>query len=362
MPKGGSGLINNGGPVLFHGGAVGWFELNSQQYHFKSLTFASCATGILARHMFIGESIEGMGSFFMTDSVAARTGVTLVNTATSPQSSWGTCEWTTARSRRRPRQPGKSCSGADEAWGRQARDQPAGVPGRDGAGAYYRFAPPTYAEYGTDQVVNAIIDRSAAAAGDEVLFFPYGIYLVADTPAASSPTQPAPVPMVRVGDEGDVGVAQFSDMLFTVADVLPGCTLLEVNMAGANPGDVGFWNTHFRVRGANDSQAAAKCARSEPGRLQGGLHQQLVGLRQGAHSPHLAPSPWTTTTLLASDPDFSWCSSNLQPPPRPTGQCRMSAYQLVTGSADLRLYAGGFHIAEVGFSDYKRRTWDLLIY
>lgn len=31
--------------------------------------------------------------------------------------------------------------------------------------------------------------------------------------------------MVRVGNAGDVGVAQISDMLFTVADVLQGCKL-----------------------------------------------------------------------------------------------------------------------------------------
>lgn len=32
----------------------------------------------------------------------------------------------------------------------------------------------------------------------------------------------APVPMVKVGNRGDRGMAHFSDMLFTVADVLQG--------------------------------------------------------------------------------------------------------------------------------------------
>lgn len=32
----------------------------------------------------------------------------------------------------------------------------------------------------------------------------------------------APVPIVRVGNAGDVGVAQFSNILFTVADVIQG--------------------------------------------------------------------------------------------------------------------------------------------
>ena len=56
--------------------------------------------------------------------------------------------------------------------------------------------------------------------------------------------------MLQVGSPGQTGVAQISDMLFTVADVLPGCILVQVNMAGTSPGDVGFWNSHFRVGGA----------------------------------------------------------------------------------------------------------------
>ncbi len=65
--------------------------------------------------------------------------------------------------------------------------------------------------------------------------------------------------MVKVGNPGDVGVAQFSDMLFTVAEVLPGATLVEVNMAGTNPGDVGFWNSHFRIGGAAGSTVQTSC-------------------------------------------------------------------------------------------------------
>jgi hypothetical protein len=38
-----------------------------------------------------------------------------------------------------------------------------------------------------------------------------------------------------------------------------GCTLLEVNIAGSNPGDVGFWNTHFRVGGAAGSKVETNC-------------------------------------------------------------------------------------------------------
>jgi len=99
---------------------------------------------------------------------------------------------------------------------------------------------PVYGDGTTDDTenLNAIIQQFA---GCKILFFPSGTYLVSDTlffPSGSivvgeawsaisaigskfqDPTTPAV--MVRVGIQGDVGVAQFSDILFTVADVLPG--------------------------------------------------------------------------------------------------------------------------------------------
>jgi glucan 1,3-beta-glucosidase len=137
--------------------------------------------------------------------------------------------------------------------------------------------PPTYSQYSVSQFINvksvsglpvygdgksddtqnlnAIISQYASS---KILFFPQGTYIVTNTitfPAGSRVVGEAwsaisalgsnfynpesPVPMILVGNPGDIGIAQFSDMLFTVADVLQGCTLLEVNVAGTNQGDVG---------------------------------------------------------------------------------------------------------------------------
>ena len=124
----------------------------------------------------------------------------------------------------------------------------------------------------------------------EVIYFPAGTYIVSITitiPPGSRiagdayasyfsaignifSDASAPIPLVQLGKPGDVGVGQISDMMFTVADVLSGCKLvcssssrslekgdttlmlsqLEVNMAAAQPGDVGTWNHHMRVGGA----------------------------------------------------------------------------------------------------------------
>lgn len=165
------------------------------------------------------------------------------------------------------------------------------------SGAFHNAKEPTFAEYDISQVVNVknvcglpvkgdgttddtanlqkIIDK---AAGKKVVFFPHGTYLVSDTihvPPGSkffgeawseiSATgdkfrdAKSPRAMVQVGKSGDVGVAQFVDMLFTVADILPGCKLVEVNMAGTQPGDVGFFNSHFRIGGARGSKVHTHC-------------------------------------------------------------------------------------------------------
>jgi glucan 1,3-beta-glucosidase len=127
------------------------------------------------------------------------------------------------------------------------------------------MAPPTYYQYALDQFINIKSVEGFPVYGDgvtddteninailstyancKIVFFPQGTYLVTNTifvPSGSrivgevwsaisavggnfyNPT--SPVPMVQVGNPGDIGVAQFTDMLFTVADVLQGCQLVS---------------------------------------------------------------------------------------------------------------------------------------
>ncbi|KAI9374056.1 pectate lyase superfamily protein-domain-containing protein [Aspergillus egyptiacus] len=163
---------------------------------------------------------------------------------------------------------------------------------------YFTKSPPTYQEYSVDQVLNIknvqgrpvygdgatddtknINDILAETTNCKVIYFPAGTYMVTDTifvpagrrivgdPYASIISgvgikfqDPAAVrPMAKFGYPGDVGVAQVSDMLFTVGDILPGCKIVEVNIAGSTPGDVGFWNTHIRIGGAVGSKVQSQC-------------------------------------------------------------------------------------------------------
>lgn len=164
-------------------------------------------------------------------------------------------------------------------------------------GFYQTVIPPTYAEYDVSQVLNVkdinghpvagdgVTDDTAslqailnAAAGKQLLYFPHGIYLLSDTllippgsrlvgesftefSATGNKFKDAknPTPMVKVGSSRDVGVAQMTDFVFTIADILPGTVMLEVNMAGDKPGNVGFFNCHFRVGGARGSKVETSC-------------------------------------------------------------------------------------------------------
>ncbi|KAK0657883.1 pectate lyase superfamily protein-domain-containing protein [Cercophora newfieldiana] len=172
--------------------------------------------------------------------------------------------------------------------------------------SYPTIPPPTYAEYTLSQIINikdvsshpvkgdgvtddtaniqAILtsysqSNTSTSAKDTAFYFPHGIYILTDTlylppgtrmigealtqlSASGEKFMDADKPraMMQVGKPGEVGVAQLSDFVFTVADILPGVVSVEVNMRGEKVGDVGIWNCHFRVGGARGSKTRTACA------------------------------------------------------------------------------------------------------
>jgi glucan 1,3-beta-glucosidase len=197
-------------------------------------------------------------------------------------------------------------------------------------GFYYTVPPPTYEEFSVSQVVSVKGVSSYPAAGDgttddtaslqaiinesvdKVIYFPHGIYILTDTfliPAGSwlygeawtrlsaseskFANAKSPGAMIKVGNPGNIGVAQFTDFLFTVADVLPGTIMVEVNMAGDKPGNVGFFNCHFRIGGAKGTKVE-NC--------------RSTGACNAAHiSAHLTPSwsvYWENSWSWSADHDL----------------------------------------------------------
>ncbi|KAH8601170.1 putative exo-beta-1,3-glucanase [Bisporella sp. PMI_857] len=168
----------------------------------------------------------------------------------------------------------------------------------DSSGKYFTKSAPTYAGYALDQFINVksvtgfpvkgdgATDDSAslnailaqAAANCKIAYFPYGVYVVKSTlfvPAGSRIVGEAwavisgagstfkdvnnPQPIVKIGNAGDVGIAQITDMRFTVAEPLPGAIIVQVNMAGTSPGDVGIWDTQVTIGGTADTTIHSTC-------------------------------------------------------------------------------------------------------
>lgn len=121
-------------------------------------------------------------------------------------------------------------------------------------------------------VLNSVL--AYAVAQGKAAYIPFGKYRVDDTlviPKGSRIVGEAwatitgygdnfkdasnPRAVVQVGEAGDVGVAQIQDMRFTVSDVLPGAIIVQFQMAGTNPGDVGLWNSLVTVGGTRGADA-----------------------------------------------------------------------------------------------------------
>ncbi|KAH8893181.1 pectin lyase-like protein [Thozetella sp. PMI_491] len=169
-------------------------------------------------------------------------------------------------------------------------------------GKYFTMPLPQYEKYNVSQIVSVKLDPDYKVYGDNVhddgpainsilkkyagckiVFFPQGYYRTNETiyiPPGSRivgevlsvisgvgnrfANADSPVPIVQVGKPGEKGVAQISDMLFSTAEILPGAVIVQVNMAGDKPGDVGFWNCVIRVGGSVDSLVTNHCDAEDP--------------------------------------------------------------------------------------------------
>ncbi|EXU95088.1 pectate lyase superfamily protein [Metarhizium robertsii] len=116
--------------------------------------------------------------------------------------------------------------------------------------------------------INAMLSGNVGS----VIFFPAGIYQVQGTvkvPVGSKivgsswsqirgtgpyfSKESDPRVMVQVGNDGDSGVIEISDMMFTVKGATAGCILMEWNVHESGRGSAAMWDSHFRVGGAAGS-------------------------------------------------------------------------------------------------------------
>ncbi|KAI5922256.1 pectate lyase superfamily protein-domain-containing protein [Camillea tinctor] len=157
----------------------------------------------------------------------------------------------------------------------------------DGSGNVFSRTKPQYNNLSpgsfivaTDHGISNMADGDQADAINAMLadnvgtpiFFPSGVYLVEKTvevPVGSIivgelwpqimgtgdffADENSPAVMIRVGNPGDSGIVEISDMLFSVKGPTRGAILMEWNVHESTQGSAAMWDSHFRVGGGYGS-------------------------------------------------------------------------------------------------------------
>ncbi|KAL8716668.1 MAG: hypothetical protein Q9225_006023 [Loekoesia sp. 1 TL-2023] len=128
--------------------------------------------------------------------------------------------------------------------------------------------------------IQAIFDKATA---DQVVYFDHGAYIISSTirvpknikitgeiwplimasgPAFSDQSKPTPV--FQVGQAGDTGAVEISDLMFETKGPQPGAILMEWNVAGQQ-GASGMWDVHFRIGGTAGTELQSNKCSKNPG-------------------------------------------------------------------------------------------------
>jgi hypothetical protein len=130
----------------------------------------------------------------------------------------------------------------------------------------------------------AAIQALFDSVGDsDIVYFDHGAYLITSTVkvpksikitgevwplimaggTSSFNDQTKPAPVFQVGQPGDVGSVEMSDLVFETLGPQPGAILMEWNVGEASQGSVGMWDVHFRIGGTAGTQLQSdKCAKN----------------------------------------------------------------------------------------------------
>ena len=125
---------------------------------------------------------------------------------------------------------------------------------------------------GTTDDTAAIQSVLSGLSDGQIAYIDYGAYVISDTVTVPAGVkivgevwpmilakgdafndESNPKPMFQVGQDGDSGDVEISDVVFGTIGPQPGAILLEWNLAGSAPGASGLWDVHFRVGGFEGS-------------------------------------------------------------------------------------------------------------
>ena len=128
--------------------------------------------------------------------------------------------------------------------------------------------------------IQKVLDSATA---DQIVYFDHGAYVITSTikvpknikivgeiwpllmaSGNAFSDQNNPIPMLQIGQPGDQGTVEISDILLETMGPAPGAILMEWNVAGTSQGSAGMWDVHIRVGGSAGTQLQSdKCAKNE---------------------------------------------------------------------------------------------------
>lgn len=108
-----------------------------------------------------------------------------------------------------------------------------------------------------------------SATSDQVVYFDHGAYVITSTlkipkdikitgevwpmimaHGSKFQDETNPIPAVQVGQKGESGSVELSDLIITTKGAAPGAILMEWNVAASSQGSAGMWDVHIRIGGA----------------------------------------------------------------------------------------------------------------
>ncbi|KUI56286.1 Glucan 1,3-beta-glucosidase [Cytospora mali] len=117
---------------------------------------------------------------------------------------------------------------------------------------------------------------------DQVAYFDHGAYIVTDTikvpkdikitgevwpmimaKGSNFADMSNPRPVFQVGQAGETGAVELSDLIFQTAGPVPGAIMIEWNLKASSQGAAGMWDVHNRIGGsAGTSLLSEQCAKN----------------------------------------------------------------------------------------------------
>lgn len=74
-----------------------------------------------------------------------------------------------------------------------------------------------------------------------------------------------PQPVFSIGNPGDTGAVEISDIIFSSIGPVPGAIMVQWNLAQSSNGAAGMWDVHFRIGGALGTQMQSNNCLKTPG-------------------------------------------------------------------------------------------------